>query len=200
METQPLTERQKKLYRILNDEINKHGFPPTVRELLPLLGVKSTSLVYAELKNLEKAGYIQKDPTKPRAITITKNVDKYSATGATKIGVPLIDHLDRDKNRMIIKEYVPFTKQNSADFAYRMKGFSLVESGIYDGDLLYFSDTAVNEGDIILAYADTATIVAELGYNENGSIVLKPKNASIHDIQPKNYYIAGKMVALLRFF
>lgn len=193
-----LTERQRKIYELIEEGIKEHGFPPTVREIMNILGVKSTSLIHKELMQLEEYGYIQNDPSKPRTIVLKKNLEEQKIDN---LMVPVIARLSPDPDSLFdIDEYIIYPKsEKTPRFAYKMKGYSLIEKGIYDKDILFFSDDEpAKDKDIVIALADKATIVAELAHDSKSRTILKPKNKAFHDICPDKCLVAGKLIALLR--
>lgn len=190
-----LTETQDRIYKIIVDRINENGFPPTVREILKEIGGNSTSQVHNDLKVLENLGYIQNDPAKPRTITVTKNENSVKY-------IPLISKLNPQKEYLESTGIVPFPNniESPTKFAYKMKGNSLIEKGIFDQDILLFSEDEASDGDIVIAYADDSTIVAELAHEQNGKLYLKNHNSALNDIHPDSCIVCGTLSAIIRTF
>ena len=155
-----LTGRQQEIWDFLVDYVDRHGYPPTVREIGERVGLASPSTVHAHLANLERAGYLKRDPTKPRALELTglrrhdarsrrnrRAAQSLPLVGEIAAGGPLL----ADEN---VEDYVDLPERlvGPADFVLRVKGESMIDAGILDGDLVVVrkSDTAVN-GDIVVA-------------------------------------------------
>jgi repressor LexA len=205
-----LTGRQQEIWDFLVDYVDRHGYPPTVREIGERVGLASPSTVHAHLANLERAGYLKRDPTKPRALELTglRRHDARSARESTAQALPLLGEIAAggpllaDEN---IEEYVALPEQlvGAADFILRVKGDSMIDAGILDGDLVVVrkSDTAVN-GDIVVALAgddesaDEATV--KRFFRESGRIRLQPENAELEPIYAKHVQILGKVVGVFR--
>ena len=199
-----LTGRQQEIWDFLVDYVDRHGYPPTVREIGERVGLASPSTVHAHLANLERAGYLKRDPTKPRALELTglRRPDARSAREDTSQALPLRGPLLAAEN---IEDYLALPEQlvGAADFILRVKGDSMIDAGILDGDLVVVrkSDTAVN-GDIVVALAgddesaDEATV--KRYFRESGRVRLQPENAALEPIYAKHIQILGKVVGVFR--
>lgn len=193
MSDNQLTENQERIYKIIEEKINENGFPPTVREILKELGENSLAYVYNELKVLENLGYIKNDPTKPRTRTVKKEENDV-------IFIPMISKLNPQKNYLDSVGMLPYPNQvgNPPKFAYKMEGYSLIEKGIYDQDVLIFSNNGASDGDIVIAYADKSTVVGEMAHEENGKLYLKIHNSALNDIHPDSCIVCGTLSAVIR--
>ncbi len=205
-----LTGRQQEIWDFLVDYVDRHGYPPTVREIGERVGLASPSTVHAHLANLERAGFLKRDPTKPRALELTglRRPEARSAQASTGQGLPLVGEIAAggpllaDEN---VEEYVDLPERlvGPADFLLRVKGDSMIDAGILDGDLVVVrkSDTAVN-GDIVVALAgddeaaDEATV--KRYFRENGRVRLQPENAALEPIYAKHVQVLGKVVGVFR--
>jgi repressor LexA len=205
-----LTGRQQEIWDFLVDYVDRHGYPPTVREIGERVGLASPSTVHAHLANLERAGFLKRDPTKPRALELTglRRHDARPAREAAGQALPLIGEIAAggpllaDEN---VEEYVELPERlvGPADFLLRVKGDSMIEAGILDGDLVVVrkSDTATN-GDIVVALvgedesADEATV--KRYFRESGRVRLQPENAALEPIYAKHVQILGKVVGVFR--
>lgn len=193
-----ITERQEKILLYIQKCLEEKGYPPSVRELVAYTGAKSTCMISRELGKLEEKGYIKKDPTKPRAITVLQNVNKDERKGYIPLVKQIIsaDILLELKN---IDSYVPCpieVKLSENYFAYKMMGNFLCEQGILDGDLLIFEICDnVTSGTIVAALADNTAMV---GILSEGDIL--PANASMHPVSPDKIEIVGKLRGLSREF
>ena len=205
-----LTGRQQEIWDFLVDYVDRHGYPPTVREIGERVGLASPSTVHAHLANLERAGYLKRDPTKPRALELTglRRPDARSGHEETSQALPLVGDIAAGGPLLAeenIEEYLALPEQlvGAADFILRVKGDSMIEAGILDGDLVVVrkSDTAVN-GDIVVALAgddesaDEATV--KRYFRESGRVRLQPENAALEPIYAKHVQILGKVVGVFR--
>jgi repressor LexA len=206
-----LTGRQQEIWDYLVGYVEEHGYPPTVREIGERVGLASPSTVHAHLANLERAGYLRRDPTKPRALELTglRRRDAAPAHAETAQQLPLVGEIAAGGPLLAeenIEEYVAFPEQlvrGGADFLLRVKGDSMVDAGIFEGDLVVVrrSDTAVN-GEIVVALAgddesaDEATV--KRYFRENGRVRLQPENESMEPIYAQHVTVLGKVVGVFR--
>jgi repressor LexA len=204
-----LTGRQQEIWDFLVDYVDRHGYPPTVREIGERVGLASPSTVHAHLANLERAGYLKRDPTKPRALELTGLQRRHGGKTAQSEGLPLVGQIAAGGPMLAeenVEEYVALPEQlcgGGADFLLRVRGDSMVDAGILDGDIVAVrkSDTAVN-GDIVVALAgedesaDEATV--KRYFRESGRVRLQPENAALEPIYAKHVQILGKVVGVFR--
>lgn len=192
------SEKQTKILDFIKLEIEQKGYPPSVREICSAVGLKSTSSVHAHLTQLEKRGLIRRDSTKPRAMEIT---DGALTRGRT---VPLIGRVTAGKPVFAeenIEEYMVMPQQLFGPeelFALRVQGESMIDAGIFDGDiiLLHKQDSAEN-GDIIVALLEEEATVKRVFY-EDKRVRLQPENKRMSPIIVDNVQILGKLTALVR--
>ncbi len=204
-----LTGRQQEIWDFLVEYVDRHGYPPTVREIGEQVGLASPSTVHAHLANLERAGYLKRDPTKPRALELTGLHRQAGSRTAGTEALPLLGQiaaggpLRAEEN---VEDYVSLPEQlvrGGADFLLRVKGDSMIEAGILDGDLVVVrrSDTATN-GDIVVALAgddeaaDEATV--KRFFREDGRVRLQPENAALEPIYAQHVQVLGKVVGVFR--
>ena len=204
MENRPITKKQEEILTYIKDEILERGFPPAVREICQAVGLKSTSSVHSHLESLEKNGYIRRDPTKPRAIEILdesfnmlrREMVNVPVVGTVAAGQPILAEQNIDNYFPIPSEYMP----NEQSFILKVKGESMINAGILDGDsVLVMQQTTARNGDIVVALIeDSATV--KTYYKENGHYRLQPENDTMDPIIVDDCKILGKVFGVFRFF
>ncbi len=199
-----ITNKQEEILNYIKDEILKRGFPPTVREICQTVGLKSTSSVHSHLESLEKNGYIRRDPTKPRAIEILddsfnmlrREMVNVPVVGTVAAGQPILAEQNIDSYFPIPAEYMP----NEQSFILRVKGESMMNAGIMDGDqVIVRQQSTARNGDIVVALVDDSATVKTF-YKENGHYRLQPENDSMDPIIVDDLQILGKVFGVFRFF
>lgn len=197
-----ITEKQTEILEYIKKEILAKGYPPTVRDICTAVNLKSTSSVHAHLETLEKNGYIRRDPTKPRAIEIID--DNFSLTRRELVNVPMVGRVAAGEPILAtqnIDNYFPIPSEfmpNGEVFMLEVKGDSMINVGIFDGDWIIVEkrDTARN-GEIIVALVDDSATVKTF-YKENGHIRLQPENDHLDPIIVPDCKILGKVISLYR--
>jgi repressor LexA len=205
-----VSERQREIYDFIVAYARKHGYPPTVREIGSQVGLASPSTVHVHLAKLEQAGYLRRDPTKPRALELVGR--EASAAPETARVVPLLplvgeiaagSPLLAEQN---VEDYLavpePLAK-GEGEFLLRVRGDSMIQAGIMSGDyvVVHRQQTAAN-GDVVAALvgddesASEATV--KTFYRENGRIRLQPENDELEPLYPDHVQILGKVVGLFR--
>jgi repressor LexA len=205
-----LTDRQQQIWNYLVEYVDRHGYPPTVREIGEEVGLASPSTVHAHLANLERAGLLRRDPTKPRALELIgrdRSAD-LPATGSdsNSVRLPLVGEIAAgapllaDQN---IEEYMTFPSSAGGDFLLRVRGESMIEAGILDGDLVIVKQTQeARNGEIVAVLAgndesaDEATV--KTFYREENRIRLQPENSALQPIYAEYVKILGKVVGVFR--
>ncbi len=199
-----ISERQKEILEFMKSEILNKGYPPSVREICEAVNLKSTSSVFSHLERLEKNGYIRRDPTKPRAIEILddnfnltrREVVNVPLVGTVAAGTPLLAVQNIDNYFPIPAEYMP----NQEAFMLKVKGESMIEAGILDGDIIMVERTTdVRNGDMVVALVDDSATVKTF-YKEDGHIRLQPENSNMDPIIVPDCEILGKVFGAFRFF
>ena len=212
-----LTARQQEIWQFLVDYVDRHGYPPTVREIGEAVGLASPSTVHAHLANLERAGLLRRDPTKPRALDLIGHrravqseqlrsaepgreaeVVKLPLLGQIAAGGPLLAEQNVEDELG-----VPEPLGRRADFLLRVKGDSMIEAGILDGDIVVVqrSQDAQN-GQIVVALvgddesADEATV--KTFYRDGGRVRLQPENAALEPIYADHVQILGRVTGVFR--
>jgi repressor LexA len=194
-----LTDNQQAILEFLKERSGS-GVPPTVREICQAVGLRSTSSVQANLLALEEKGYIMRDPMHKRSIRIvgqSENVRHVPLLGVVTAGLPILATEQ-------IECYIPFNGAHiSSDkemFALKVRGESMINAGIFDGDILYVERTPVaRNGDIVVALIEDEATVKTF-YKENGHFRLQPENDSFDPIIVDELIILGKVVGLTRYF
>ena len=199
-----ISAKQQQILDYIKDEILKKGYPPTVRDIGEAVNLKSTSSVFSHLAALERKGYIRKDPTKPRAIEVIDDsfqlvrheMTSIPVVGTVAAGTPILAQQNIDSYFPLPVEYTP----NAQSFILKVKGDSMINAGIFDGDMIFVeqSSTARN-GDIVVALVEDSATVKTF-YKENGRIRLQPENDDMEPFYFDSVDILGKVFGVLRLF
>lgn len=199
-----ISEKQKEILEYIKQEILNRGYPPAVREICEAVKLKSTSSVHSHLETLEKNGYIRRDPTKPRAIEIID--DNFNLTRREVVNVPMVGRVAAGQPILAvenIENYFPVPAEfmpNEESFMLRVKGESMINIGIFDGDqLLVKQQSTASNGDIVVALVDDSATVKTF-YKEDGHYRLQPENDSMDPIIVNDCSILGKVFGVFRFF
>lgn len=206
-----LTARQQEIWQFLAEYVDDHGYPPTVREIGDAVGLASPSTVHAHLASLERAGLIRRDPTKPRAIELVgrRRAEPARQRDAAVPVLPLVGRIAAG-GPLLAEEAVedeiavPEPLGRDADFLLRVRGDSMVEAGILDGDVVVVrrQETA-SDGDVVVALvgddeaADEATV--KTFYREpDGRIRLQPENSALEPLYPEHVQVLGRVTGVFR--
>ena len=195
MTLKKLNKSQERILAYLKERA-QDGLPPSVREICNATGLKSTSTVHAHLKTLEENGYITRDAGLNRAIHI--------AGGERSVQVPILGQVTAGLPILAVEDvegYVPLNESQSRGrdlFALRVKGYSMKNAGILDGDIIVANrDLQARQGDIVVALMEDEATVKRLVF-EKGRVVLMPENPDFSPIYPENPVILGKVVGCMR--
>ena len=197
-----ISKKQQEILDYLKDEILSKGYPPTVREICEKVGLKSTSSVHSHLSTLERNGFIRRDPTKPRAIEICD--DSFQMVRTEMASLPVVGNVAAGQPILAqenIESYFPIPTDilpPGESFALRVRGESMINAGILNGDLVFVNscNTARN-GEIVVALIEDGATVKTF-YKENGHIRLQPENDSMDPIIVENCVILGKVFGVFR--
>ena len=199
-----ITDKQREILEYIKEMILKKGYPPAVREICEAVHLKSTSSVHSHLESLEKNGYIRRDPTKPRTIEILD--DDFALTRRELVNVPVIGTVAAGVPILAeqnIEDYLPIPAEilpNKEVFMLKVKGNSMIEAGIYNGDkVIVAKQPNAENGDKVVALVDDSATVKTF-YKENGHFRLQPENDAFEPIIVTEVAILGKVVALLRYY
>jgi repressor LexA len=199
-----LTGRQQEIWSFLTEYVDRHGYPPTVREIGEAVGLASPSTVHAHLANLERAGLLKRDPTKPRALELVgrdapavATLPKLPLVGQIAAGGPLL----AEQN---IEDEIAVPETLQGDFLLRVRGDSMIEAGILDGDIVVVKRAQdARNGQIVVALAgddesaEEATV--KTFYREpDGSVRLQPENSALEPIYARHVQILGRVVGVFR--
>lgn len=196
-----LTRRQQEILTFIQRYTDAHGYPPSVREIGQALGLTSSSTVHSHLSALEKKGYLRRDPSKPRALEILKDerdvpakkVVSLPVIGQVTAGLPILAQQN-------IEDYFPLPQEfvrSDECFILKVRGDSMVDAGIFDGDMLVVrrQQTAKDRDIVVARMEDEATV--KRFFREDGRIRLQPENASMEPIITRDVAIEGVALAVI---
>lgn len=203
MNTDDLSKKQLEVLSFIKNEINKKGYPPSVREICDAVKLKSTSTVHGHLERLEKKGFIRRDPTKPRAIEVLdsnssifprKEMIDLPVVGKVTAGQPILAQQNIEDTFSVPIDFVG----NTSAFVLIVKGDSMINAGIYDGDYVIVRQQSVaRNGEIVVALLqDEATV--KTFYKEKDYFRLQPENPHLAPIITRELTILGKVIGVFR--
>ncbi|MDF2502882.1 MULTISPECIES: transcriptional repressor LexA [Clostridium] len=194
-------DMQAEIYEFIKSEVINKGYPPSVREICAEVGLSSTSTVHGHLSRMEKKGLIKRDPTKPRAIELLRDTATkrelidIPIVGKVKAGEPILAFENIEDSFTIPLEYI---KNKNDLFMLNISGDSMIEAGIYDGDLAIIEKiNSAENGDIVVALIDDEATIKRF-YKEKDHIRLQPENHTMDPIIVPTCDIIGKLVGLYR--
>ena len=197
-----ISDKQKDILEYIKGQILCKGYPPAVREICEAVNLKSTSSVHAHLESLEKNGYIRRYPTKPRAIEIID--DEFNLTRREIVNVPVIGNVAAGAPLLAvehIENYFPMPAEmlpNKETYMLNVKGDSMVNVGIFDGDKVLCEKTSTaSNGEIVVALVDDSATVKRF-FKENGHYRLQPENDYMDPIIVDRCDVIGKVIGLFR--
>ena len=207
-----LTPRQTDILNFVNAHVDEHGYPPTVREIGQAVGLTSPSTVHAHLARLESAGLIRRDATKPRALEVIeggrsrrsapepaiveapRRATVLPLVGEVAAGSPVVAE-DR------IEDYVTVPDQlaSDGDFLLSVRGDSMINAGILEGDLVVVrKQSDARDGEIVVALVDDEDATVKRYFRDNGRVRLQPENDTMEPLYPEHVAILGSVKAVLR--
>ena len=205
MEEKKATEKQLRVLAYVKEHIRKHGYAPSVREICQALDLHSTSTVHGYLQRLQKKGLIKKDALKPRTILITGDeVGHGFYSSKEMVDVPIVGRVTAGQPILAVENVedsfplpIDFVG-NSETFMLKVRGDSMIEAGILDGDLvLVKKQNAAENGDIVVALIEDEATVKTF-FKEKDHIRLQPQNSFMQPIIVKNCIILGKVAGVFR--
>jgi repressor LexA len=204
-----LTGRQQEIWSFLTQYVDEHGYPPTVREIGEAVGLASPSTVHAHLANLERAGLIKRDPTKPRALELRRDPKPEPAPAGDVHRLPLVGEIAAGGPLLAeqnVEDYLAVPEplaRGGEEFLLRVKGDSMVNAGILEGDMVVVRrQQTARDGEIVVALAgqdesaDEATV--KRFFRETGRIRLQPENDSLEPIYADHVQILGVVTGVFR--
>jgi repressor LexA len=196
-----LTRRQQEILTFIQRYTDAHGYPPSVREIGQALGLTSSSTVHSHLSALEKKGYLRRDPSKPRALEILKDEREVPAkkvvslpvVGTVTAGLPILAQQN-------IEDYFPLPQEfvrSDECFILKVRGDSMVDAGIFDGDMLVVrkQQTAKDRDIVVARMEDEATV--KRFFREDGRVRLQPENPTMEPIITRDVSIEGVALAVI---
>ncbi|MGI6071960.1 MAG: transcriptional repressor LexA [Lachnospiraceae bacterium] len=204
MSKDKISQKQQEILEYIKSETLSRGYPPAVREICRAVGLKSTASVHAHLSSLEEMGFIRRDPSKPRAIEIIdddfalmrREISNVPMVGTVAAGEPLLAAEN-------ITDYFPIPAAmlpNDPVFMLRIRGDSMINAGILDGDMVLVRQTSsASNGDMVVALVDDEATVKYI-YKENGHCRLQPDNPDYDPIIVPHVTVLGKVIGVFRLF
>ena len=205
-----LTSRQRQIWDFLVEYVDRHGYPPTVREIGTAVGLASPSTVHAHLANLERAGLLRRDPTKPLALELigrersagsrpTPETHLLPVVGQIAAGEPLLAEQS-------IEGYLGVPEplaRGGEEFILRVRGESMIDAGILDGDYVVVRrQPDARNGDIVAALVGEDESASEATvkrfFRENGTVRLQPENETMEPMHPAHVQVLGKVIGVFR--
>ena len=203
-----LTPRQRQVLEFVDAEVRHRGYPPSVREIGEAVGLSSSSTVHAHLAALQDKGYLRRDPSKPRAIEVQLEPSTGAAVERRPVRhVPLLGDVAAGTGVHAaenVEETIPMPEDFTGDgtlFMLRVRGDSMVEVGIFDGDFVVVRQQPDAEGgDTVVAGIPGEEATVKTFIRRRGKVVLRPENATMNEMvfEPGEVTIYGKVVSLLR--
>jgi repressor LexA len=195
-----LTKRQREIFEFIKRYSDRHGYPPTVRDIGRAIGLTSSSTVHAHLANLEKIGLLRRDPSKPRAIELLVDKAKRAVTG----GLPVVGEIAAGQPVLAeenIEDYVPvpgIAGGEEGEFVLRVKGDSMQDAGIFEGDhVVVRRQESAQDGDIVVALVGEEATVKRF-FRESDHVRLQPENRAMEAIRTRDAQVLGRVVGVCR--
>lgn len=199
-----ISSKQQEILDYVKQTILNKGYPPSVREICEAVKLKSTSSVHSHLETLEKNGYIRRDPTKPRTIEILD--DTFGLSRRELVNVPIIGQVTAGEPILAVEHiegYFPLPPDylhNKSTFMLKVRGESMINAGIFDGDLILVEEqSTASNGEIVVAMIEDSATVKRF-YKEKGHYRLQPENDHMEPIIATDVSILGRVIGLFRTF
>ena len=199
-----LTKRQQEIFEFIKKYSARYGYPPTVRDIGKAVGLASSSTVHAHLANLEKAGLLRRDPTKPRAIELLDRAVDAVRSAVRPAGLPLIGHVAAGQPILAeenVEEYVHVPQLaggEDGEYVLRVRGESMKNAGILDGDFVVVRPQQTGrDGEIVVAMVEEEATVKRF-FREADHIRLQPENETMEPIRTREAKVIGRVVGVCR--
>ena len=202
-----LTKRQRQILDVIVAHQNDRGYPPSVREIGEAVGLRSPATVKSHLDNLRDAGYLVRDPAKPRAIKVHYDGGAYNADRRPVRHVPLVGDVAAGTDVLAeqnVEELVPMPADLTGDgelFMLRVRGDSMIDAGIFDGDFVVCrSQEEASDGDIVVAGIPGEEATVKTLQRRDGQVVLVPANERLTEMvfDPSDVAVFGRVVTVMR--
>jgi len=208
MVNQQLTARQRQVLECIEASMRDRGYPPSVREIGDAVGLTSPSSVHAHLSTLQRLGYLKRDPTKPRAIEVRFDAASGAAVERRPARhVPLVGEVAAGTDVLAqenVEEVMPVPADLTGDgelFMLRVRGDSMIDAGILDGDFVVVrSEPTAEQGDIVVAGIPGEEATVKTYRRDGANIVLEPANPRLQPMvfDPEEVTVFGRVVTVLR--
>jgi len=208
MASTELTARQQQILDFISEQLVTRGYPPSVREIGEAVGLTSPSTVHSHLATLQRLGYLRRDPTKPRAIEVRYDPNSGAAMERRPVKhVPLVGDVAAGTDVLAqenVEEILPLPADLTGEgdlFMLRVRGTSMIEAGIFDGDLVVArAQAAANEGEIVVAGIPGGEATIKTFRRQGDTVVLEPANPALSPMEyrPDEVVIYGRVVTVLR--
>jgi repressor LexA len=204
-----LTARQRAILEVIHAHVDDHGYPPSVREIGDAVGLRSSSSVHAQLETLEEKGYLRRDPTKPRALELGRDPEtSLDVRPVSGRNVPLVGEIAAGGPILAeerVESVYTLPKELVGDgqlFMLRVRGESMIEAGVMDGDLVVVREQpTVEQGEMCAALIDGEATVKFFRRTKAGEVWLDPANERFEPIPVtagNDAHVMGKIVTVLR--
>ncbi|MDX1619695.1 MAG: transcriptional repressor LexA [Nitriliruptorales bacterium] len=204
-----LTERQRDILEMIHRYVDEHDYPPSVREICDAVGLKSTSSVHAQLAHLEEKGFLRRDPTKPRALELGRDPDTHLDVRPEQTrNVPLVGEIAAGAPILAdetVESMYPLPRDLVGEgtlFMLRVRGDSMIDAGVFDGDLVVVREQpSVERGEMCAALIDGEATVKFYRKTKDGEVFLDPANVAYDPIPvpaDADARVMGRVVTVLR--
>ncbi len=203
-----LSGKRQQILDFIGECLRERGYPPSVREIGEAVGLTSSATVHTHLAVLQREGYLQRDPTKPRAIQVRYDPSSKAAMAAGPVRhVPLIGDVAAGTGVLAhenVEELLPLPEQftgTGSTFMLRVRGDSMIEAGIFDGDFVVVrQQPEAEQGDVVVAGIPDGEATVKTFSRKRGKVILTPANASLSPMEydPEDVTVYGKVVTVLR--
>jgi repressor LexA len=203
-----LTNRQREILDVIDQSMRERGYPPSVREIGEAVGLTSPSTVHTHLASLQRLGFLRRDPTKPRAIEVRFDPNSGAAVERRPVRhVPLVGDVAAGTDVLAqenVEELLPLPADFCGDgdlFMLRVRGDSMIEAGILDGDFVVArTQTTAEKGDVVVAGIPGEEATVKTYGRKGGKVVLQPANPALRPMEfdPGEVEIFGRVVTVLR--